>query len=81
MGIEQLDFSHLVPICVYFLKRSGEDIEVQKMGSNMGQRYKIATPIIEKVRQRGVGVDVTLLLNPTGSDVRNFLLSLLAKSE
>lgn len=81
VAVEQMEFQHLVPICIYFLRKSGEQIEEPKLGSNMGQRYKIVTPIIEKVRQKGVSIDVTLLLNPTGSDVRNMLLSLLSKSE
>ncbi len=76
-----MEFSHLVPICMYFLRRSGEQIEDVKIGSNMGQRYKIVTPLVEKIKQKGVAIDMTLLLNPNPSDVRNMLLSLLSKSE
>ena len=79
--VEQIEFQQLVPIVIYFLRRSGEQIEDVKIGTNMGQRYKIVTPLIEKVKQRGVSIDITLLLNPNPSDVRNMLLSLLTKSE
>ncbi len=68
-------------ICVHFLERSGEQIGAVRITDNMGQRYKIVMPIIEKVKQKGVAIDVNLLLNPNPSDVRNMLLSLLSKSE
>jgi len=70
-----------VQICVHFLERSGEQIGAVRITDNMGQRYKIVMPIIEKVKQKGVAIDVNLLLNPNPSDVRNMLLSLLSKSE
>ena len=70
-----------MPICVYYLEKNGEKIGEVKIGSNMGQRYKIVMPIIEKVKQKGVLIDINILLNPTVSDVRNVLISILSKSE
>ena len=70
-----------MPICVYYLEKNGEKIGEVKIGSNMGQRYKIVMPIIEKVKQKGVLIDINIMLNPTVSDVRNVLISILSKSE
>lgn len=79
--MEEFDFNNLIPICAMFLKNHGEDVSNIRVTENMGQRYKIVTPIIEKMKQKGVAVDAPLLLNPSPSDVRNMLLSLLSKSD
>lgn len=79
--MESFQFAELAAICTYFLRRSGETVEEVKAGANMSQRFKIVSPIIEKMKVRGVTVDMTLLLNPNPNDVRNLLLSILSKSE
>ena len=79
--ISTLQFAELVAVCTFFLRACGEKVEDIKAGANMGQRFKIVGPIIEKMKQKGVSVDMTLLLNPNQNDVRNFLLSVLSKSE
>lgn len=79
--IDSLQFTELVSICSFFLRMSGEQVEEIKIGSNMSQRFKIVGPIIERMKKRGIAIDMTLLLNPNPNDVRNMLLNLLGKSE
>lgn len=81
LSLGQIEFTHLISLCTYFLQKLGVEVQESKIGTNMGQRYKVATPIIEKMKQKGVALDISLLLNPTTSDVRNLLLSMLGKSE
>lgn len=80
-ALESLQFAELSALCTHFLRRLGEKVEEVKASANMSQRFKVIAPIIEKMKSKGVAVDMTLLLNPSPSDVRNLLLSILAKSE
>jgi len=47
----------------------------------MKQRYKLANSLIALLRTHELKVPVSVLLNPTGADVRNLVLGLLSKSE
>ena len=76
-----MEFEHLVECSKFFLEMNGEDANNLPKANQMKQRYKVASMLIDKLRAKGVQVQVTVLLSPTGPDIRNFLLSLLSKSE
>jgi hypothetical protein len=78
---DSLDYVALVQASTYFLKRCGIDADKLPKADQMKQRYRVTSMIVGELRSQGMQVEVSIFLSPSGPDIRNFLLSLLGKSE